>query len=100
MTVQSPSAALREGLAHLSATEREVFDLLHEADGAWLGGRQIAGTIWPDDVEAGLVREAYGNLRSVIYRLRIRLAGSGWAIDSARGTGGYRLRRLRREQVA
>ena len=75
-------------LLHLSATELRTFLALREA-GGWVDTRDLRRLVWGDDA-AYMVSN---HMATVIGRLRARLRGSRWAVESAvpRPYGRYRL---------
>lgn len=78
------TTALGLGLDHLSATERDVFDAM--GNGGWMDTRVLAVRIWGDFKPS--TRHA---LAVNISRMRRRLEGTGWRIESAAGRMAYRL---------
>lgn len=80
-------AALDLGLAHLAPRERDLFDLLHQSVGRWTPDSSLRLTLWDHIAHPNTAR-------ALVYRTRKRLAGTGWCIQTAPGTGAYRLVRL------
>ena len=76
------------GLHDLTATERRLFDALHQAQPHWLKVTYL--------IDVALASSVYSDerqtLRVHLTRLRGKLAGSGWRIERARfGESAYRL---------